>query len=89
MELTWIGRYRKVVASIIRYSNVTQRVLSGRLYYKNYDLSLATQEWQVLEYLLEHPDNIDCMAVIADQLGIVPSTFSKCTNTLVKYGLAE
>jgi len=89
MELTWIGRYRSVVASIIRHSNVTQRIIPMRRYYKDYNLSLSIQEWQVLEFLLEHPDNTDCMAAIAYKLGIVPSTFSKCTASLVKCGLAE
>jgi DNA-binding MarR family transcriptional regulator len=89
MELTWIGRYRAVVAAMIRHANVAQRMLSVRQYYKNYDFSLSPQEWQVLEFLLEHPNNTECMAAIADKLGIVPSTFSKCTASLVRCGLAD
>ena len=87
--MPWIGRYRSVVAAMIRFANVSQRMLSEHRYHSLYDLSISPQEWQVLEYLLEHPNNTLHMAGIADHLGMVPSTFSKCTQALVSYGLVE
>ncbi len=87
--MEWIGRYRSVVAAMIRYANVSQRLSTERHYHSEYDVTICPQEWQVLEYLLEHPDNTLCMAAIADKLGLVPSTFSKCTRVLINNGLAE
>lgn len=87
--MPWIGRYRSVVAAMIRYANVSQRLLTEHLYHSEYDVTISPQEWQVLEYLLEHPNNTCCMAAIADKLGMVPSTFSKCMLSLVNNGLAD
>jgi DNA-binding MarR family transcriptional regulator len=87
--MPWIGRYRSVVAAMIRYANVSQRLLTEHLYHSEFDVTVSPQEWQVLEYLLEHPNNSLCMAAIADKLGMVPSTFSKCMQSLVTNGLAD
>lgn len=87
--MPWIGRYRAVVSALIRFANVSQRTLSEHHYHSDYDLSISPQEWQVLEYLLEHPHNTLHMAGIADRLGMVPSTFSKCTQALVRCDLVE
>ena len=88
-SMEWIGRYRSVVAAMIRYANVSQRLLTEHHYSSEHDVTICPQEWQVLEYLLEHPDNTLCMAAIADRLGLVPSTFSKCTQALIGNGLVE
>lgn len=87
--MPWIGRYRNVVAAMIRYANISQRLLTEHIYQSEYDVTFSPQEWQVLEYLLEHPNNTLCMAAIADKLGMVPSTFSKCMQALVRNGLAD
>lgn len=88
-SMPWMGRYRNVLAAMIRYANISQRLLTEHLYHSEYDVTTSPQEWQVLEYLLEHPNNALCMAAIADKLGMVPSTFSKCMQALVNNGLVD
>lgn len=89
MNTDWMGRYRPLVAALIRHSNVNQRFFSERIPVTTFHIELSAQEWQMLEYLLEHPDHRDNMAVISDALGIAHSTLTKYAKSLVKHGLAE
>ncbi len=89
MADNWKGRYSDAVGSIVRFSNVAARNSTIQVKYEAYGFSLSAQEWQVLEYLIEHPDNTFYMAHIASRLGIATSTLTKHSAKLVKLGLVE
>ena len=46
-----MGRYRPLVAALVKHTNVVQRA-AGRTVRLSDELSLTTQEWQVFEYIL-------------------------------------
>ena len=48
----WMGRYRPLVAALVKHTNVVQRA-AGRTVRLSEEVSLSTQEWQVFEYILE------------------------------------
>ena len=81
MGTEWMGRYRPLVAALVKHTNVVQRA-AGRTVRLSDELSLTTQEWQVFEYILEHQDDDSCMYYISELLGIAQSTFSKITKYL-------
>lgn len=89
MDTKWMGRYRPFVAALVRHSNLSSRVSSRRMAHTQEDLALSPNEWQVLEYLLEHQDEIENMAYISDQIGIATSTFSRLIRALEKLGFVE
>lgn len=89
MKQNWKGRYGDLVASIVRFNNIAARNSTLQTKYEEYGFSLSAQEWQVLEYLLEHPDSHAPMAFISQQLGIATSTLTKYSAKLVKLGLVE
>lgn len=89
MYTEWMGRYRGVIAALVRHGNVVARTLSDKVYHEKYDFYLGQQEWQTLEYLLEHSEDLNHMAQISNQLGMSTSSFSKNVSVLVKYGLVE
>lgn len=88
MGTEWMGRYRPLVAALVRHTNVVQRT-AGRTVRLSDELSLTTQEWQVFEYILEHQDDDSCMNHISERLGIPQSTFSKITKYLCEQGLVD
>ncbi len=89
MKQNWKGRYGDIVAAIVRFNNIAARNSTLQLDYPDYGFSLSAQEWQVLEYLLEHPDSFSPMAHISQDLGIATSTLTKYSTKLVKLGLVE
>ena len=88
MGTEWMGRYRPLVAALVKHTNVVQRA-AGRTVRLSEEVSLSTQEWQVFEYILEHQDDDSCMNHISERLGIAQSTFSKITKYLCEQGLVD
>lgn len=90
METGWMGRYRPLVAELVRHSNITQRLSATRFPVAD-DICLNSQEWQVFEYILEHSDDDAYMNMnmISERLGIAQSTFSKIVKALCAYGLVN
>ena len=88
MGTEWMGRYRPLVAALIKHSNIVQRA-SGETSALSPEMHVSPQEWQVLEYILEHADDDACMNRISDRLGIAQSTFSKITKALCAHGLVD
>ena len=81
-----MGRYRPLVAALVRHSNITSRA-------QNVDIGervcISPVVWQVLEYLIEHEGEADCMNRISETLGIPQSSFSKIARQLTDLGLVE
>ena len=88
MGTEWMGRYRPLVAEIVRHSNITQRLSAARFPVAD-GINLNAQEWQVFEYILEHTDDDAYMNMISDRLGIAQSTFSKIVKALCGFGLVN
>lgn len=88
MGTEWMGRYRPLVAELVRHSNRAQRTISRRTEVAE-GISLNAQEWQVFEYVIEHGDDDAYMNLISDRLGIAQSTFSKIVKALCGYGLLD
>ena len=89
MDTRWMGRYRPFVAALVRHSNLSSRVSSRRMAHTSEEISLSPNEWQALEYLLEHQDEVENMAYISDQIGIATSTFSRLIRVLERLGFVE
>lgn len=83
-----MGRYRPLVAELVRHSNITQRLSATRFPVAD-GINLNAQEWQVFEYILEHTDDDAYMNMISERLGIAQSTFSKIVKALCGYGLVN
>lgn len=88
MKTEWMGRYRSFVAAIVKHSNLYSKV-SNRKTIEYKDFHLTHVEWQILEYLLENPENDGNMKAVSEALGIAASSFSKYVANLAKYGLVE
>lgn len=89
MGTEWMGKYRQVVAALVRHGNVMSQLQWKNISHDADILPMTVNEWQVLEYLLEHPESDSNMAKIADALGDAPSTFSKIVSSLVKQGFVQ
>lgn len=88
MAYEWMGRYRRLISAIVvhgneyaRQQNIKHEISDG--------LYLTPQEWQILEYIVEHADECNNMIYIADSLGIPQSTFSKTVKLLCELDLTE
>lgn len=88
MAYEWMGRYRRLVSAIVvqgneysKQQNIKHEISDG--------LFLSSQEWQILEYIVEHADECNNMIYIADSLGIPQSTFSKTVKLLCELDLTE
>ena len=85
----WMGRYRPLVQELVKYENSYSRISSTTAMRLDETCSVSSQEWQVLEYLLEHDGEPNNMLTVADTLGIAPSSLSKITKSLISFGLIE
>ena len=81
----WMGRYRQLVLELSRHANQSIRFMTDRHLKENNDFPCA-QAWQVLEYIVEHPEGMDNMRIIADELGLSKSSLTKYTHELCKLG---
>ncbi|MEN6509196.1 MAG: MarR family transcriptional regulator [Smithella sp.] len=86
MIVSWMGRYREVVAAFVRHGNTVARFLNTKSeIYPG--IFLSHQEWQVLEYIIEHESDDSIMSRISEQLAIPQSSFSKIIKLLYNYHL--
>ena len=83
-----MGRYRDLVAALVLHGNVAIRSQSQKLDVGD-GLSLRNQQWEILEYIVDHRDKYFSMIDISYQLSIPQSTFSKTVQLLCSYGLVE
>ena len=86
MIVSWMGRYREIVAAFVRHGNTVARFLNtrGEIYP---GIFLSHQEWQVLEYIIEHESDDSNMNRISERLAIPQSSFSKIIKLLCDYHL--
>ena len=88
MAIKWMGRYRDFVSAVVKHSNQYNRVANvDSVSFE--DKTFSSIEWQILEYVYEHPDDTGNMSVISEALGLATSSFSKSTAKLVRLGLVE
>ena len=88
MAIKWMGRYRDFVSAVVKHSNQYNRVANvDSVSFE--DKTFSSIEWQILEYVYEHPDDTGNMSVISEALGLAASSFSKSTAKLVRLGLVE
>jgi len=88
MLVSWMGRYRGIVEALVQHGNCCIRAANYKMSTSE-GITLTAQEWQVLEYIIEHEDNDQNMTKLSEGLCIPQSSFSKMTGKLVKYGLLE
>ncbi len=88
MDSEWMGRYRPLVAAVIRQTNIAIKDFTSR-----HDIGegiiLNNNEWQTLEYIVEHREDDERMSIISENLSIPQSSFSKIVQRLVRYKLVE
>jgi len=87
METSWMGRYRGFVAELVRHSNITAKSASVKSDMGG--VMLTMQEWQILEYIVEHRLDDDRMIHISEALEIPQSTFSRTVKMLCAEGLVD
>jgi DNA-binding MarR family transcriptional regulator len=76
-----MGRYREIVAALVRHGNMAARSQFTRNEIHP-GLCLTHQEWQVLEYIIEHETDDETMTQISERLAIPQSSFSKISKML-------
>ena len=81
MEFDWMGRYRPLVAALVLHANIVGKGLSMRSDIGD-GIMLNPQEWQTLEFIVEHSDSYFSMIEISRQLGIAQSSFSRIVKIL-------
>lgn len=82
-----MGRYRQLVAALLQHANLSARIFSYPHEVAE-GLRLRPHAWQVLEYLIEHEAEADCMNRVSEALGIPQSCFSRIARQLTELGLA-
>lgn len=87
MDVNWMGRYRGLIAELVRHSNITARNMNTR--FKMGGQPMSTQEWQIFEYIIEHRNVDDRMIHISEVLQIPQSTFSRTVKYLCECGLVD
>ena len=85
--IEWMGRYRPVVAALVQHVNSVSK--SGVALYTYEDIYLTPNEWQVLEYIVEHREDDEHMANMISSLAIPQSSFSRIQKKLCSMGLLE
>ena len=88
MDSEWMGRYRPLVAAVIRQTNIAIKDISSK-HDIGEGIRLNNNEWQTMEYIVEHRDDEEKMNTICERLSIPQSSFSKIVKRLVEYGLVE
>lgn len=85
--MEWMGRYRQLVLAIVQHTNVISRY--GGRHFIAEGISLSSNEWQVMEYIVEHREDDENMIFVSETLGIPQSSFSKLVKNLSAMGLIE
>lgn len=88
MASEWMGRYRPLVAALVKHGNVAVNGLKHRSE-PIPGVRLTATEWQVLETVIEHELQVTNMNRLAERIGIPQSTFSKTVSYLCGQGLVE
>ena len=88
MESDWMGRYRPLVAALVRHANIVMAATSRKKGIGG-GFELNALEWQVFEAIVEHRNETTSMIAISSAVGVPQSTFSKTTKKLCELGLAE
>lgn len=88
MELGWMGRYRELVQALTQHVNLSARDMTVKENVYE-DINLTAQEWQVLEYIIEHEEDDVSMKQVSDRLEIPQSSFSKHAKYLWECGLVD
>jgi len=77
----WMGRYRALVAALVLHVNVASKGISERSDIGD-GIMLNSQEWQALEFVIEHKDSFFSMIEVSRRIGIPQSSFSRIVKTL-------
>ncbi len=85
--IEWMGRYRPVVAALVQHVNSVSK--AGVALFTYEDIYLTPNEWQVLEYIVEHREDDEHMANMISSLAIPQSSFSRIQKKLCSMGLLE
>lgn len=85
--LAWMGRYRPLVAALVQHVNTVSKASPPLHIYE--DIYLAPNEWQVLEYIVEHREDDEHMNNMIHALAIPQSSFSRIQKKLNAMGLIE
>lgn len=85
--IEWMGRYRPIVAALVKHVNSVSR--SGDEIPVYGDIYLTPNEWQVLEYIVEHREDDEHMNNMINSLAIPQSSFSRIQKKLYNMGLIE
>lgn len=80
-----MGRYRPLVSAIVQHVNTVSRETSPIHIFE--DIYLVPNEWQVLEYIVEHRDDDKYMNNMIQDLAIPQSSFSRIQKKLCDMGL--
>lgn len=88
MSTEWMGRYREILAALVLHGNVVMRSYTATIDIGE-GILLNQQQWQILEYIVEHRDKLFNMIDISYRLNIPQSTFSKTVKILCDNGLVE
>ena len=85
--IEWMGRYRPLVAALVQHVNSVAK--SGVALFVYEDIYLTPNEWQVLEYIVEHREDDEHMTNMISSLAIPQSSFSRIQKKLCSMGLIE
>jgi len=88
MGSEWMGRYRPLVAALVKHGNIAVNGLKHREEPVP-GVRLSANEWQVLETVIEHQLEVTNMNRLAERIGIPQSTFSKTVSYLCAQALVE
>lgn len=88
MKTVWMGRYKKLIDHLMAGFNVYSRTCADELELAP-GCKVSYVQMQVLEYLMENEDKMEKMAIVASNLGMLPSAFSKLISRLMEKGYIE
>jgi DNA-binding MarR family transcriptional regulator len=88
MKLEWMGRYRELVGLLSKYVNIFSNY-GDKSFAHKLGFRLTSQQFQILECVVEYEDENKNMVFMANKLGLKKSTFSKLIKALVDFGLVE
>ena len=89
MDNEWMGRYRPLVAALVRHVNAISKLNEDFRIEIGDGVSIDRLSWQIIEYFVEHSDNTYNMIDISMKLGIPQSSFSKKVKQLKEYGFLD
>ena len=89
MDYEWMGRYRPLVAALVRHVNVISKLNEDFRIEIGDGVAIDRLSWQIIEYFVEHSDNTYNMIDISMKLGIPQSSFSKKVKQLKEYGFLD